>query len=605
MVKILVVKPRPGSYRKLFAKLSTIHNKNGPFDLLICLSDLFLNDADEELEDLLDNKIPIPVRTFCMIGERELPARVQARVDSKDGQICDNLELLGPNSITTLTTLDNLRLAVFSGTFDPTCFNNSDSTSPEIDTDTSRYYIKANQLSTFLAKVKAHSQPIDILLTHSLPQLLTVHAKLLPTDPSAPAWGCAPVTEVLRQTRPRYHFAAGSQSVFWEREPWVWDSDERNRALEVTRFVNLGEFGNSKKERWFYGFNLSDAPATRPPNATISPYSLAAGPRAPKRPPMADDDDSGPNFRFAESDLNKKKARTALPPQNYVCKICEKPGHWIQDCPDNSRKTQDGYVCRICNVPGHRIQQCPMGAEQKLNHHRRTKEIGPDTCWFCLSNPQVAKHLIASIGSETYLSLPKGQLPDTKLGCPVPGGGHVLLIPIAHYPSLLGLPAELAIPVVAEVEHYKSALKRCYSAYSASIVTFELAKVTGPGARAGHAHIQVCPVPDALAPEVESAFRAEGAKLGIEFVETEDDLREKAGEGMSYFKLGLPDGKSLIHLIKPDSRFNLQFGRLTLANLLGTPDRSDWKACARTEAEEKAECEAFQKAFAAYEPKFD
>lgn len=49
-----------------------------------------------------------------------------------------------------------------------------------------------------------------------------------------------------------------------------------------------------------------------------------------------------------------------------------------------------------------------------------------DSCWFCLSNPQVAKHLIASIGSETYVSLPKGQLPDTEVGCPVPGGGHVL-----------------------------------------------------------------------------------------------------------------------------------------------------------------------------------
>lgn len=132
---------------------------------------------------------------------------------------------------------------------------------------------------------------------------------------------------------------------------------------------------------------------------------------------------------------------------------------------------------------------------------------------------------------------------------------------IAHYPSLLSLPADLAIPIVAEVEHYKSALKRCFSAYSASMVTFEVAKVSGPGARAGHAHIQVCPIPDALAPTVEDAFREEGAKLGIEFVAEDSLSRETSGEDVSYFKLGLPDGKALVHLIKPHGRFNLQFGR--------------------------------------------
>ena len=55
-----------------------------------------------------------------------------------------------------------------------------------------------------------------------------------------------------------------------------------------------------------------------------------------------------------------------------------------------------------------------------------------EDCWFCLSNPQVTKHLIASIGSETYLTLPKGQLIDTSdaESCRVPGGGHCLIIPV-------------------------------------------------------------------------------------------------------------------------------------------------------------------------------
>lgn len=58
-----------------------------------------------------------------------------------------------------------------------------------------------------------------------------------------------------------------------------------------------------------------------------------------------------------------------------------------------------------------------------------------DECWFCLSNPKLTKHLIASIGTETYLTLPKGQLLPTSAEThggsgSVPGGGHVLIIPV-------------------------------------------------------------------------------------------------------------------------------------------------------------------------------
>ena len=58
-----------------------------------------------------------------------------------------------------------------------------------------------------------------------------------------------------------------------------------------------------------------------------------------------------------------------------------------------------------------------------------------DECWFCLSNPAVTKHLIVSIGTETYVTLPKGQLCRTSKDgpsedSPVPGGGHVLIIPV-------------------------------------------------------------------------------------------------------------------------------------------------------------------------------
>lgn len=51
-----------------------------------------------------------------------------------------------------------------------------------------------------------------------------------------------------------------------------------------------------------------------------------------------------------------------------------------------------------------------------------------DTCWFCLSSPQVDVNLVASVGEECYLALDKGPITPH----------HVLLVPIEHYPSQVG-----------------------------------------------------------------------------------------------------------------------------------------------------------------------
>ena len=68
------------------------------------------------------------------------------------------------------------------------------------------------------------------------------------------------------------------------------------------------------------------------------------------------------------------------------------------------------------------------------------------------------KHLIVSIGSECYVTLPKGQIIPTHRGANhpnvprVPGGGHVLIVPITHYPTYLSIPPDLAEPIIDETE---------------------------------------------------------------------------------------------------------------------------------------------------------
>ena len=190
-------------------------------------------------------------------------------------------------------------------------------------------------LAAIMASTAA-SQNIDILLTNAFPSHITAFSSApLPTPnfPSPP--GADPISEVVRRTKPRYHFVAGGGGdegnvpLFWEREPVVWE-DESGRVL---RFVSLGSFGRTpesgKKQRvrglwcmqrtmtltvlgqWFYAFSIApQTPTTpappRPANATKNPFTERI-PHGQKRPLHGDD---GENFRWGSVKGGNKRSRT-------------------------------------------------------------------------------------------------------------------------------------------------------------------------------------------------------------------------------------------------------------------------------------------------------
>lgn len=89
-------------------------------------------------------------------------------------------------------------------------------------------------------------------------------------------------------------------------------------------------------------------------------------------------------------DQPKRARKKTIPPLDYVCKLCSKTGHWMEDCDyyrphtivlhtnrppssssDNHPNQGDqkvtnsdipppppNYLCRLCMVPGHWIDQC-------------------------------------------------------------------------------------------------------------------------------------------------------------------------------------------------------------------------------------------------------
>ncbi|VDB82716.1 unnamed protein product [Peniophora sp. CBMAI 1063] len=520
---------------------------------------------------------------------------------------------------------------------------------------------KGSSLASIMAAASSSSL-VDILLSHVWPSAVTEFSTAPLPSPSLSNIGAPPADEVISKLKPRYIFASGGGQPphFWEREPFVWDEE----GGRVSRFVGLGAFGGEppaegKKQRWFYAFSIAPglpaAPPARPPNATQNPFTDAPARRA-KRP--HDAEEGAADYRWgttAQTGVggNKKRSRTGpgpggeqgKPPEGYRCKRCDSTEHFINDCPER-QKPPEGYVCRICNVPGHLVRDCPTrhavgdtggrkpppgyncracasedhylddcpqvragpggGGGRRGDHgqggRRRgpPREIGPDECWFCLSNPALEKHLIVGIGSECYLTLPKGQLLPTKdVQGGVPGGGHVLIVPIAHFPTYGSIPGELRGPVVEETEKFKTALRAMYGKHGAVGVFFEVGRLSAKG---GHAHIQAVPVPRALADGIEQAFREAGEIGGIGFDEEEAGAPVPGAEAGSYFRVELPDGRRLVHWMREGVPFSVQFGRQVLASHMKMDGRADWKECAQSTEDDTADAQAFKAAFGPFDP---
>jgi len=182
----------------------------------------------------------------------------------------------------------------------------------------------------------------------------------------------------------------------------------------------------------------------------------------------------------------------------------------------------------------------------------------------------------------------------------VPGGGHVLIVPIAHVATLNSIPGELRGSVIAECNRYQAALRTLYAKYGATAVFFEVGRVSSKG---GHAHIQAIPVPIPLENGVESAFRDEGRLHGIEFeVEDAGAPSDEGGEG--YFRVELPSGRRLVHQMRRGLPFSVQFGRKVLASLLKVEERIDWRNCLQSEAADRTDVQAFKTAFAPFDPSY-
>ncbi|KAF3220716.1 hypothetical protein TWF106_006137 [Orbilia oligospora] len=389
----------------------------------------------------------------------------------------------------------------------------------------------------------------DILVTGDWPEGVSTGSKVSMSSETQEVQKGAnkPVQRLAQTLRPRYHFVSGGGG-FYEREPYkneVREKDGQDASELVTRFIALADYGNEAKAKWMYAFKLdiSTPSTTIPPNCTASPYIPYQ-----KRPPPQQQS----NFFWG----------------------------------DQSNEHHHG---------GHR---------NKRQRYDKPPPPGPDSCFFCLSNPNIQKHLITSIGSAAYLTTAKGPLTTNLVNAEVSFPGHVLIIPFEHTPTLQGIQdPETLEATVGEMGRYRAALGKMYGSFGCGIVTFEVVRRMGV-----HPHWQAVPVGKAFIKRVKETFeelaKEEAAIEGIE--EREADEKEEGDFFRVWIKNPEEDQEEVLLMkLKDRTRFDLQFGRKVLGKVFGLEDRVNWKDCAQEVEDEIRDAEAFKKAFKEFDFSLD
>ena len=104
-----------GQLESAFAKLTALHSKNN-FSLALVVGNLFNEQDDGAVTNLLEGKIEVPVSTYFTVGNTALPSRIVEKIE-KDEEICPNLHYLGKRSVTK--TSDGIRIVTLGGILDP------------------------------------------------------------------------------------------------------------------------------------------------------------------------------------------------------------------------------------------------------------------------------------------------------------------------------------------------------------------------------------------------------------------------------------------------------------------------------------------------------
>jgi len=369
---------------------------------------------------------------------------------------------------------------------------------------------------------------VDILLTSDWPKGISNKATKAPVRDFEV--GSPIVSRIALLSRPRYHFC-GLQGEHYERPPYRNHQTGAEQAKHVTRFIGLSKVANKEKKKWLYAFSITPLKNMERSELVAQPLGIT-------------------DLPFTQEDIVVQG---------------EKKQQFFYDM--NAKMEEEG-----------------KGKKRKKDDGDDSKKkVASGPCWFCLSSPEVEKHLIVSVGEHSYLALAKGGLTSD----------HIMILPIGHHQCTINLPEEES----QEIEKFKSALRKMYKKNGKVPVFFER------NYKSQHLQLQVVPVlvDDANIVKKKCLDQAASREIDLNEIPTHIPLSQLAVQGQPYFFLETPNKDKLFGRI--NKGFPLQFGREVLCcpELLDMAERADWKSCQLSKEEETEQTKEFRKMFAPFD----
>lgn len=308
--------------------------------------------------------------------------------------------------------------------------------------------------------------------------------------------------------KPRYHFC-GINNQHFEKPPFRFPSQGGRSIDSVSRFIALAKQNNTTKSKFLYALN-------------VAPVSVM---RLTDLVQRSTDEIECPYIKI---DFSEFGANTNENVQFF----------W--NCEDGGDKK------RSKNNDGQRKKFKQMTDTEK--------------CWFCLSSPDVEKHLIVTVGENFYIALAKGPV----------NNHHVLILPVEHIQSA----AQLSEDHFQELELFKRSLKKFFESLNKVAVFFER------NYKAFHMQVNAIPIDRDLEWQIKETFTEKAEEFGLTFetipkLMSSNDLPERS----PYFVIELPNNET--HITRQMNRFPLNFGReiVCAETLLNSEDKIDWRQC--------------------------
>lgn len=361
------------------------------------------------------------------------------------------------------------------------------------------------------------------------------------------------VSKLARYCLPRYHFSS-SEEQFFEREPYRNHILMQEQPKLVTRFISVASIGNEKKEKQLYGFKIIPSKFLgknqineQPTDSTDNPYALIDFDQIilANRPNIKQENNS---FFFDNKDDQQRRRNNKFQ--------------------GNNNKNYNQYNQYNANNNKRSNTSNQDDADKRLKSNE-------NSCWFCLSSPEVEKYLIVSIGDHAYLAHPKGPLTSH----------HLLILPIGHYKSLVEIELKPSQKdAYDEIGKFKNAVIDYFQTQNLNTVFFER------NFKSGHLQLEAVGIPKRKIDNLREVLMREcqSKHYTLNEIPNNDKFSDRINDKASYFYIEFLGERYFIG-IKVKLGFPIQFGRIILAdeNVLNCPSKVDWRTCEKGQEEAK------------------